>query len=445
VLGSVRARTTLAATVVTGVALAAGSVALLATLHTSLLHGDDALSRSRLRDLIALAEAGDLPRTIDAGDGVAQVVDGTGRVRAASTNIRSKPALTSFRPPQSHPVVLEVVGPDDDEQEHYRLWAQRAGTPLGELTVLSGSSTESVTEAGAVARRTLVTGLPVMVAVLALAMWLLVGRALRPVEAIRVEVAELTERRLDRRVPDPHTDDEIGRLARTMNAMLDRLEEASRRQRAFVADASHDLQSPLAAIRAEVETQLADEAPCGPAPAVRILAETRQMEALVQNLLYLARIDGGVVAGHSPVDLDDVVLEEVSRLQDSTPVRLGTEAVSGAPVLGNRADLGRAVRNLLENAVRHARSVVDLRLSAVDGVVRLDIADDGPGVAPTDRERIFDRFYKADAARERGVAGSGLGLPIARAIAEAHGGVLELADGDGGARFVLRLPLLRVS
>jgi len=155
-----------------------------------------------------------------------------------------------------------------------------------------------------------------------------------------------------------------------------------------------------------------------------------------------------VVSPQSPVDLDDVVLEEVSRLRDTTSVRLTTEAVSGGPVLGNRADLRRAVRNLLENAVRHARHSVDLRLSATDGVVRLVVADDGAGVPADDRARIFDRFYKADAARGRAVGGSGLGLPIARAIAEAHGGVLELADGDGGeggARFELRLPLLVVS
>jgi signal transduction histidine kinase len=444
VLGSVRARTTLAATVVTGVALGAGSIALLATLHTSLLHADDALSKSRLRDLISLAQTGDLPRLIDAGDGVVQVVDGTGRVRAASANIVDKPALTTFRPPETRSVVLAVVGPDDDEQEHYRLWARRAVTPLGELRVFSGSSTESVTEADAAARRLLMFGLPVTVAVLVLAIWVLVGRALRPVEAIRAEVAGMTDRRLDRRVPEPDTDDEIGRLARTMNAMLDRLEDASRKQRAFVADASHDLQSPLAAIRAEVETQWFGETQGSGTPAGRILAEARQMEALVQNLLYLARVDDGVEAPHSPVDLDDVVLEEVRRLQSSVPIRLSTKAVSGAPVLGNRADLGRAVRNLLENAVRHARSSVDLRLTAVDGVVRLDVADDGPGVAQDDRTRIFDRFFKADAARERGVAGSGLGLPIARAIVEAHGGVLELADADAGARFELRLPLLEV-
>jgi len=438
-------RTTLAATVVTALALVAGSIALLATVHTSLLHGDDALSKSRLRDLIALARAGDLPPQIDAGDGVAQVVDGTGQVRAASVNILGRPALTSFRPPEAHPVVLAVVGPDDNEHEHYRLWAQRAVTPLGELTVFSGSSTESVTEAVAAARRPLIIGLPAMVALLVLAMWVLVGRALRPVEAIRAEVAEVTDRRLHRRVPEPDTDDEIGRLARTMNAMLDRLEDASRKQRAFVADASHDLQSPLAAVRAELETRLLDEAPNGSAAAGRILAETSQMEALVQNLLYLARVDDGVLSDHSPVDLDDVVLEEVSRLQASTPIRFATDAVSGGPVLGSRVDLARAVRNILENAVRHARSAVELRLSAVDGVVRLDIADDGPGVAPTERSRIFDRFYKVDAARERGARGSGLGLPIARAIAEAHDGSLELADGDGGARFVLRLPVLRVS
>jgi signal transduction histidine kinase len=370
------------------------------------------------------------------------VVDRSGRVHAASGNIVGQPALTTFRPPRSHPVVLAVVGPDDDEQEHYRLWAQGALTPLGELTVFSGSSTESVSEADAAARRPVIIGLPVMVAVLVLAMWLLVGRALRPVEAIRAEVAEVTDRRLDRRVPEPATDDEIGRLARTMNAMLDRLEDASLRQRAFVADASHDLQSPLAAIRAELETQLADGPSGGSATARRVLAETSQMEALVQNLLYLARLDGDVLSQQSPVDLDDVVLEEVSRLRSTTGVRITTGSVSGGPVLGSRVELARAVRNVLENGARHARSTIDVHLSADDGVVSLDVVDDGPGVPPADRGRIFDRFYKADAARQRGAAGSGLGLPIARAIVEAHGGVLELADTDGGARFVIRLPLL---
>lgn len=444
-LASVRARTTLTAAVVTGVALVAGSIALLATLHRSLQQADDALSKSRLRDLVTLAEAGDLPAQVNAGDGVAQVVDATGRVRTASTNIVGKPALTSFRPPQSHPVVLALVGPDDNELEHYRLWAQRAETSQGEVTVFSGSSTESVTEAVGAARTPLLVGLPVMVAVLVLVMWWLVGRALRPVEAIRSEVAGLTDRRLNRRVPEPGTDDEIGRLARTMNAMLDRLQEGSRRQRAFVADASHDLQSPLAAIRAEVETQLAEDPATAAALLRRVLAETREMEALVQNLLYLARLDDGIASPQSPVDLDDVVLEEAARLRDTTEVRLRTERVSGGPVLGNRADLRRAVRNLLENAVRHARASVDLRLSATDGVVHLVVADDGDGVPPADRERIFDRFYKADAARDRGAGGSGLGLPIARAIAEAHGGALELAEADRGARFELRLPLLVVS
>lgn len=407
-----------------------------------MLHGDDALSKSRLRDLIVLAETSNLPSRIDAGDGVVQVVDRSGRVHAASGNIVGQPALTTFRPPRSRPVVLAVVGPDDDEQEHYRLWAQSALTPLGELTVFSGSSTESVSEADAAARRPVIIGLPVMVAVLVLAMWLLVGRALRPVEAIRAEVAEVTDRRLDRRVPEPATDDEIGRLARTMNAMLDRLEDASLRQRAFVADASHDLQSPLAAIRAELETQLADDPSGGSPTARRVLAETSQMEALVQNLLYLARLDGDVLSQQSPIDLDDVVLEEVSRLRSTTGVRITTGSVSGGPVLGSRVELARAVRNVLENGARHARSTIDVRLSADDGVVSLDVVDDGPGVPPADRGRIFDRFYKADAARQRGAAGSGLGLPIARAIVEAHGGVLELADTDGGARFVIRLPLL---
>ena len=440
-LRTVRARTTALATVVTSVALLVGATALLARLHTSLVEADDAVSKSRLHDLIALAEAGALPRSVDAGDGVAQVVDGDGRVRTASDNIPGKPALTSFRPPTGAPVVLDVVGPDDDEQEHYRLWAQRTVTRTGEFVVFSGASTESADEAVAAARRPLLLGLPVLLAVLVLATWLLVGRALRPVESIRAEVAELTARRLDRRVPVPHSRDEIERLARTMNDMLDRLEDASRRQRAFVADASHDLQSPLAALRAELET-------AGPDPVAwrqavqRMLAETGEMEALVRNLLLLARLDEGDHGPFTPVDLDDVVREEVARLRPGTTVRLVTDEVSAGPVHGHRADLRRLVRNLLENAVRHAAASVRLRLFVQDATVHLEVHDDGPGVAPADRARIFDRFHKADTARARRQSGAGLGLAIARAVAQAHGGTLTLADADVGARFVLRLPVL---
>lgn len=435
-LASVRARTTAVAAVVTAVVLIGGSVALLATLHGSLVRGDDALARARLHDLVVLAQRGELPERVDAGDGLAQVVDAGGGVLVASANVAGRPPVSSYRPTGEGAVVRTLVGPDDTEREQYRVWIQRAESPDGEVVAYVGTSTESVREATRTVRRTLLVGVPLVLLLLVGATWMLLGRALRPVEAIRAEVAEITDRRLDRRVPVPDVEDEIGRLARTMNAMLDRLEDGSLRQRAFVADVSHELQSPLAAMRALLEVD-------GDRPAEetrRLLAEVGDMEALVQNLLFLAREDAGATGPHALLDLDDLVLEEAARLRPGATVAVDTAGVSGAPVLGDAADLRRLVRNLLENAVRHARSTVRVGLTAgTDGVV-LDVRDDGGGVAAEDRDRIFDRFHKADPARRRGGSGSGLGLPIARAVAEAHGGTVALVAEPGGAHFRVRLP-----
>jgi signal transduction histidine kinase len=239
----------------------------------------------------------------------------------------------------------------------------------------------------------------------------------------------------------PATGDEVSRLATTMNAMLDRLQEGSRRQRAFVADASHELQSPLTALRSELEVALAQRDNDWKQTARSLLVDTDEMERLVRDLLYLARTqDTTAPPGDGLLDLDDVVLEEVTRLRGTTDVQILTTEVSAAPVHGDGDALRRLVRNLLENAVRHARSCVRVRLGSGPGVVRLEVADDGPGVATADRERVFDRFFASSRARTRGT-GSGLGLAIARELAIRHGGSLRVTDGDlAGAHFVFLLP-----
>jgi signal transduction histidine kinase len=441
VFTSVRARTTLVAAVVSLVALSAGSVALVVGLRASLTSGQDDLARARLDDVAGLARRGDLPARLTAGDGVAQVVGTDGRVLAASPNVVGRPPITGFRPEGDRADVRTIVGPDDSEQEQYRLWARRATAPSGEVIVYVGWSTESVREATRVARNSLIVGVPVLLGLLVATTWVLLGRALRPVEAIRSEVSAITDRQLDRRVPVPRGDDEVARLARTMNDMLDRLETASRRQHDFVADASHDLQSPLAAMRALLETHdTADPTRERSETTRRLLAENSEMEGLVQNLLFLARDEAEVPTSRAALDLDDVVLEEATRLRSSTRITVDTSRVSAAPVIGNSSDLRRLVRNLLENAVRHARSRVEVQLGTGDGLVELQVRDDGPGVADVDRDRIFDRFYKADGARRRDGRGSGLGLSIARAVAESHGGDLTLGESVDGALFRLRLP-----
>ena len=442
--GTVRARTTLLASVVTALALVAGAVALALTLESQLTHRDDAVAQSRVRDLLAAARAGELPVTLEGlGDeGVGQVVDARGTVLAASANIAGRPALTEDRGGSSLRVST-LAGPDDDETERYRVWIGAGPSPDGPVTVVVGTSLESVAEATRTLRGSLLVGVPILLLLLALAIWAFVGRALRRIDQITTAVAGIGESELDRRVPTPAADDEVRRLALTMNRMLDRLEEASVRQRDFVADASHDLQSPLAALRTQLEIASAhpDQADVR-GLAADLLVSCAEMEQLVGDLLYLAVQDGGVPRPPTALlDLDDLVLEEALRIRPDTGVAIETAGVSAAPVLGDAADLRRLVRNLLDNAVRHARTRVSVTLVVDEGDVVLDVADDGPGVPVGDRARVFDRFYRGDPARS-GHAGSGLGLAIASDIAVRHRGELSLLEGRSpGAHFRVRLPV----
>ena len=284
---------------------------------------------------------------------------------------------------------------------------------------------------------------PLLIALVGFAVWYLAGRALRPVEAIRAEAEEITGTTIHRRVPEPATDDEVGRLARTMNAMLDRLEESSQRQRRFVSDASHELRSPLASIRANLEVALrnSDRADW-PAVAGRALAEDERMENMVTDLLDLARLDetteGTPIESLPEVDLDELVLDETVRPHR---VPVDTTRVSAGRVHGRREQLARVVRNLLDNADRHARSRVALALQNGDGTVELTVDDDGPGIPADDRERVFDRFTRLDDGRARDAGGLGLGLAMVKTIVEGHGGTIEIDDAPlGGARVAVRLP-----
>jgi signal transduction histidine kinase len=442
--GSVRARMTVLATLVAVIAVGISAVTLLAVLRHSLERAGDDAAKTRAQDLAALATTGTLPRllTVPNDEDVAQVVDASGAVLAGSTG-HTGGAIATFAPEGRAPVVRMVRDvPDDNELIDFRVWAQRARTPDGPVTVYIGTSLESVNETIATVRRVLLLILPPLLALLAVASWVLVGRALRPVEAIRAEVADISGRALDRRVPVPPRRDEIGRLASTMNEMLDRLQAASERQRKFVADASHELQSPIAALRAQLEVAIAQPATTDwAATSSDLLAESRHMERLVRDLLFLARSDGEEsVRRIEPVDLDDIVLEEATRLRSTAQVRVDASGVSAAPLSGNRDELTRLVRNLLENAEHHAESRVRIRLSAEGREIILMVEDDGPGVPPAERERIFQRFTRLDEARSRNNGGTGLGLAIVKEITERHGGTVCVENAAPGARFAVRLP-----
>ncbi|MDX3224447.1 HAMP domain-containing sensor histidine kinase [Streptomyces sp. ME19-01-6] len=277
--------------------------------------------------------------------------------------------------------------------------------------------------------------------------WLLVGRALRPVAAIREEFTEITERDLHRRVPVPKARDEISRLARTMNATLDRLHQAMTRQRQFVADASHELRSPIAAVRTQLELALARPSRTDwPTAAHKALQDTERLQAVASDLLLLARLDAQEAPPRSPVDLAALAAEEV-RLHPGTVVACadasGEDAgqAAAAVVHGSRVQLSRLLTNLTDNARRHARTTVSIGVAVRDGRVELSVDDDGPGIPEPDRERVFERFTRLDDARARQDGGTGLGLAIAKDIAHAHGGTLTLHTSPrGGARVLLRLP-----
>ncbi len=446
---TIRGRTTLAATVLTAVTLSAAAWLLVAAVEDSLTDSRDQATRAELRALAATVSDGRVTDPISVGeDEMAQVVDADGRVVARSANLGDAPAVTSLAPaPGTTAVVVRTGVPDDEDRETFRIWASTVTAPGGDLRVYVGSSPERVQEAVDAARNGLLIGVPAVAGALALLTWWLVGRALAPVERVRAEVAGISASDLERRVPVPASGDEISRLAGTMNQMLARLASGRAREREFVADASHELLSPLAALRAQLEVAEADPAGVDAAPLLADLREdVLRMERLVRDLLLLARAEQvHEPAGLPLVDLDDVVLTEARRLATRAGLVLDTGGVSAAPVRGRSEELARLVRNLLENAASHAHRVVTVRLGATDDRVELEVADDGPGVAPELSGRVFDRFVTSSTARQAG-EGTGLGLAIARAVAEAHGGTLTLDDGPDeptgprGAVFRLRLP-----
>ncbi|MGW3118599.1 sensor histidine kinase [Streptomyces sp. NPDC001107] len=394
-LRAVRVRATLVAVLAVAIALVAGGTALVLGLRSE-LSGD-------VRDA-ARARAQQVARVIDAGRGVPaatvtdpaeeflQVVDGAGGVVAASSNVAGRPALARLKPGASASVRTPL------DEDPFLVVAVGARDGDRKLVVLDGRAPAGVAEATSTVTRLLLIGLPVLLVLAAAATWAAVGLSLR-----RVARAEAAQRR-------------------------------------FVSDASHELRSPVAAVRQHTEVALAHpERADAQALAGTVHEEAVRMQRLVDDLLLLARADEGAPAApRQPVDLDDLVLEELRRLRSTTGLRIDGTAVGAARVSGDEDALRRLVRNLGENAARHARTRVAFTLADPgDGRVRLVVEDDGPGIAAADRARVFERFVRLDASRSREAGGAGLGLAIVAEVAAAHGGSVRVEDG---ARFVVTLP-----
>lgn len=433
---SVRFRVTAAAMLAAIVVAVVGAALFVSSLRSALEQGLVTSAEQQAQDVQAQLDQGESPdQAVVTGrnDVVVQIVVGN-KVVASDHPRLTVPLRT---------VTGEVRGVRVPGLRDRYVVVTRVVPGGGGQKIAVGRSIEQVQDATAAAALLLAVSVPVGLGLLAVAVWLSVGRALRPVEAMRREADAITSAHLDRRLPIVAGDDEIPRLATTLNEMLDRIDASQRLQRQFVSDASHELRSPLATLR-----QLAEVARDYPGRvstadlAADVLAEEERMADLVTSLLVLARVDDRPESMHAhPIDLDDLVLVEARRQRPHDGPRIDVSGVSAGQVSGDAVLLGQVVRNLLANAIRHARGLVVVSLVEQDDRVLLTVDDDGAGVPPDERERIFERFVRLDEARARDHGGAGLGLAIVRKVVEAFGGDVTVADSpEGGARFTVSLP-----
>ncbi|MDY0913581.1 ATP-binding protein [Rathayibacter festucae] len=428
---SLRSRITLAATAVVALAAVLGAAGFLLVLSSVLAGSAATAAETEAERVATLVERGGAD-AVRASEGVVQlIVDG--RVVAAGEDAEDLPALTTEErdepftttPADEDPLVVSTQELDD-----------------GSLVVV-GVPDEGRAEALATTAGLLATAVPLLVAFVAIVCWVVVGRALRPVDRMRAEADAVTASALDRRVAEPGSGDEIDRLAQTLNRMLGRLEDGQERQRRFVSDASHELRSPVAALRQSAEVALAHPDRLDAARlATTVAEESVRMGGLIEGLLLLARADEARLAVlAAPVDLDDLALREVRRLRDSG-ITVDASGVSPVQAVADEALLGRALRNLVDNAVRHRGSRLAIATRGEGATAVLVVDDDGPGIPATERERVLERFVRLDEGRARDAGGSGLGLAIVAEIAAAHGGSVAIEESPwGGARLTLRVPL----
>ncbi len=427
-----RARTTLGATVVVAIALVIGALSFYGILSSSIHASAERAAEQRLDELAERLEG---PGGRDIGsleDEIVQLLDEEGRVRAASEDAADELGSTAL-PTEGDPQGVVIDGEpmlvvSDDIR--------------GDQTLVLAVSVEEGEGTLSTVALLLAIAVPLLLALVGVTTWLVTGRALRPVTRIREEVDGITAERLHRRVDVPSSADEIAALASTMNRMLDRLDTAATAQRRFVSDASHELRSPLATIRQHAELAQSHPATTSIDELAEVVSEEGlRLQAIVESLLLLARLDEGAGTLVEAVDLDDVAISEVRRLR-ARGVEVDGSGVGAARVHADPRLIGQLVRNLADNAARHREHRVAISVIPHGDHVFLTVEDDGSGLPPEERERVFERFVRLDEARSRDAGGSGLGLAIVRGIAVASGGTVTVDESRwGGARFVVALPL----
>ncbi|MEV0382977.1 HAMP domain-containing sensor histidine kinase [Nonomuraea sp. NPDC050643] len=439
---SVRVRATVAATLVVAIALGLAVLVLVLALRGTLASSADAeavrkaVAAAPYAETMAIRAVEPIPAnevstpvpTEPGKRGVAQpgkILEGKVHLQDGTIATVADPDILLTKDRQATAEAWALPG-------RYAVAQLEVATTAGPTTVWSRVSLDIAEQALGTLNSALLPGVPALLLVVAGMTWVSVGRALNPVAAIRAKVADITASDLHQRVPVPTSKDEIAALATTVNGTLDRLETAVERHKRFVADAAHELRSPIATLRARLElaepSELTEEA----------LADVERLQSLAANLLLLAKLDAGEPLRTSELDLGQVAAEASLRARRRPEVRVELDIEPDVVMTGSSAHLDRLVTNLADNAVRHAASTVRVRVSAGSDQAVLEVSDDGPGIPPEQREAVFDRFTRLDEARARDAGGAGLGLPIARDIALLHRGSLVYAGSGFVATFPLR-------
>jgi signal transduction histidine kinase len=429
----------LSATVVT-VALAVAGAGLLFVLYRSLVSAVDDAAAGRVRNTLAALNF-DKPSELD-GDLLTtdqrivavQIIDANGKVIQRSDAAPESPLIPlSALGTTMRKGIVDDASPDND----LRISGRTADTGTGRYTVIAAGGSESVEGTVSTVALLLAVAAPIVIGVAAAVSYRLVTRSLRSVEAIRTRVAEISATELAERVPVPPQNDEISALAKTMNEMLARVEAGHLAQRQFVGDASHELRSPIASIISALEIAvdypelLDDELKGG-----TLLPEAYRMQSLVEDLLLLARADErGFAMREGEVYLDTIAESVAARVRLENNLDVHTD-IKATNVIGDESAISRLIRNLLDNAVRHANSRIDIVVEERADNALLVVGDDGPGIPEAERIRVFDRFVRLDTDRSRMGGGTGLGLAIVAEIVSAHNGTIGIAERPGGGTLV---------
>jgi signal transduction histidine kinase len=371
-----------------------------------------------------------------------QIVDSRGRVVAWSTRRLNGPPISSLKPAPGHTASEQLpgvpaLGPDDE------VLVSARGVEAHEdaYVVLVAAPLEVQTVALRTVGLLLLAAVPLLIALVAVAVWVLVGRSLQTVEGIRRQVAEIDGRRLHERVEVPATGDEVAALASTMNQMLDKLERSDNLHRAFFSDASHELRSPLSTLVTTAEVASLDTTGKTWLDMQQtVLSESNRMQSLVEDLLTLAKVDAHQLQlAVEDLDLEDVLDAEIRRLRTVSSHQITAE-LQPVRLRGDERRITQVFRNLLDNAAQHARSKIIIGMQPRPGEVVVSVDNDGEIISPADRDRVFERFARLDASRSTDGGGSGLGLAISREIMIAHGGTVIATESDGLCRFQVILP-----